>query len=156
MFLIRKKMQEMPLCLQCSCRELLPTLWCLCKCLHVQQKLWVTERYLLKKLCVRKKMEHCAPEEEERRASFEPAAVRFLCIFMWRDEWEFPLPPLYYGSPELQQTCSSGWRKVEFVDFKTRIWKKKSTLLLNFHNTNMHNRHCNSVVWMGIKINKVR
>lgn len=73
----------------------------------------------------------------------------FLCVFVWGDESEFPVPPPHYDSPEPGQTCSTGWEKFEVVDFKRRVGGE-ATSLLNFDNTNIHNRHC-SAVCMRIK-----
>lgn len=72
-------------------------------------------------------LEFCTRGEGERRGSFEPVACQsFFCVFMWGDEWEFPVPPPCYLSPESGQTRCTGWRKVEFVDFERGETEKKN------------------------------
>lgn len=81
-------------------------------------------------------LKFCTRGEGERRGSFEPVGCQSFSVFVWGDEWEFPVPPPCYRSPESGQIHCTGWRKVEFVDFER---EKKYTLLLNFHNSNIHN-----------------
>lgn len=103
---------------------------------------------------VGEKMEHwnSAPEEKgEERELWTSCLSVFFCVFVWGDDWEFPVPPPCYLSPESRQTCCTGWRKVEFVDFE-RGKRRKIYLVFELSQQQHTQQPYLGRVCMGIKI----
>lgn len=119
----------------------------------------LTENHWKRNLCGGKKNEkqkwsieilHQRRGRKERELWTSCLSV-FFCVFVWGDEWEFPVPPPCYLSRESGQTRCTGWRKVEFVDFE-RGKKKKSYLAFELSQQQHTQQPHLSGVCMGIRI----
>lgn len=117
----------------------------------------LTENHWKNCLCGEKKQKwsieilHQRRGREERELWTSCLSV-FFCVFVWGDEWEFPVPPPCYLSPESGQTRCTGWRKVEFVDFKRGKRKKKICLAFELSQQQHTQQPYLCRVCMGIKI----
>lgn len=109
----------------CLCNEILRAQWFHTFDVYLNSSMSVKalrswQRIIKKKYLWRKnktKMKYWNSAQEERELWTRCLSV-FFCVFVWGDEWEFPVPPPCYLSPECGQTHCIGWRKVEFVDFE--------------------------------------
>ena len=104
----------------------------------------LTENHWKNCLCGEKNkngaLKFCTRGEGERRGSFEPVACQSFSVFLCEEMSESSLFLLHATSPQsLGKPAAQVGEKLSLWTLKEEREEKKSALLLNFHNSNIHN-----------------